>query len=82
MAVVVVAKDLHFKYLNPTSHEHLPSYECLTTWFINLTIGGTFLVINNHFRSQVNKDTTNGHFPRRMVDGKRKSTVCPSYLTS
>lgn len=36
-------------------HEHLPSYECLTTLLINLTMEGTLSEINNQYRRQVNK---------------------------
>ena len=59
-------------------HEHLPSYDCLTTLLINLTMEGTLSEINSQFRRQVNKGVLRivQRYLRDNAIAARRSTSC------
>ena len=70
---------LHLKQVfSSAEHEHLPSYECLTTLLINLTMEGTLSEINSQYRRQVNKGVLRivRQYMRDNATAARKSTSC------
>lgn len=71
-------EHLHLNQVFPFIHEHLPSYECLTTLLINLTMEGTLSEINSQFRRQVNKGVlrTVHQYLRDNATAARKYTSC------
>lgn len=80
MAAVMLpfTEHLHLNQVFPSLHEHLPSYECLTTLLINLTMEGTLSEINSQFRRQVNKGVLRivRQYLRDNASAARKSSSC------